>query len=50
MMSRKDTVVRARTDPDTTMPEQRSRKKIHLGQRDEGEEPHDVCCYPSVMN
>ena len=28
MMSRKDRVVRARTDPDTTMPKQRSRKKF----------------------
>ena len=36
MMSRKDRVVRARTNPDM-MPEQGSRKKVHLGQRDEGE-------------
>ena len=32
MMSRKDRVVRTRTNPDT-MPEQQSRKKVHLGQR-----------------
>ena len=36
MMSWKDRVVRRRTNPDT-MPEQQSQKKVHVGQRDEGE-------------